>query len=430
MNDILIIFLLVFLNGFFSLSEVALISARRSRLQGLAKAGNTAAIKAIKLQENPDLFLSTCQIGITVVSILTGIYSGERLADDFAALLQDWGVQANYAPTTSKTIIVIIATYLQVELGELFPKRVGIDLADSIALRVSSLMMFLAVISKPIVWFLSKNNLVLSKAFRLRAQDQRVTEEEVKSIIEEGTRSGEVQEVEQDIMERVLVLGDRRVESLMTHRSDLVTLDADMTSAEVEAVINDEPYANYPVIDGSLDELVGIISLKQLVLIIRTENFSLRKACTPPLYFPESMTAYKALEEFKLQHANCAIICDEFGSPVGILALKDILEALVGSIDEPQEQPDIIERADHESWIVSGQCPFYDFLEYFDAEDYFTDDFSTLGGLILEELEHIPHVNEIIEWKEFTLQIVEMDDMRIDKVLVKRKPAEPAEETE
>lgn len=421
MTDILIILLLVLLNGFFSLSEVALISARRSRLQSDAKAGNSAARTALHLQENPDLFLSTCQVSITVVSILTGIYSGETLADDFAALLASWGVVAEYAPLVAKTTIVIIATYLQVEFGELFPKRIGIDLADGIARAIAPFMMFLAIISKPVVWFLSMNNEVLIKLFHLRAQDQHVTEEEIKSVIEEGTRNGEVQEVEQDIMERVLALGDRRVESLMTHRSDIVSLDLDMTAEEVESTVAQDAFANYPVMDEE-GEFVGIVSLKRLVPVLGKPNFSLKEICTQPLVFPDTMTAYKALEELKSRRANCAMVCDEFGYIIGILALKDILEALVGSLDEPLEQPDIIERKDHESWIVSGQCPFYDFLEHFDKAELFTDDFdfSTIGGLILEELGHIPHAGEEVEWNDFSLRVIAMDEMRIDKILVRR----------
>lgn len=425
-TDLLIIAILVVLNAFFSLSEVALISARRSKLQSDAKAGSTAARKALHLQENPDLFLSTCQVGITVVSILTGIYSGQQLHTEFTALLEYWGMGKDISPAFSQTTIVIIVTYLQVELGELFPKRIAIDLADGIARAVAPFMLFLAIVTKPIVWFLSKNNDWLSRAFHLRVKTQYVTEEEVKSIIEEGTRSGEVQEVEQDIMERALALGDRRVESLMTHRSDFVYLEVGMTAKEVEEVVAQDAFANYPVMDEE-DEFVGMVSLKQLVPTLRKPDFSLKNICEQPLFFPETMTAYKALEEMKTHRAHSAMVCDEFGYVIGILTLKDILEALVGSLDEPQEQPDIIEQKDDESWIVSGQCPFYDFLEYFDKADLFTDDFATLGGLILEEMGRIPKVDEEVEWDGFSLRVVAMDEMRIDKVLVRRKEHTAAE---
>ena len=418
MTEIIIILILVAINGFFSLSEVALISARKLKLQTDAKNGSRAAKAALLLQENPDMYLSTCQIGITVVSILTGIYSGKQLAGDFAALLEGMGMGTTLASTVSQTIIVIVATYLQVELGELFPKRVGLDIADKLARAVGPFMLFLAKVTKPIVVFLTWNNNILSKMFGLKPQDMRVTEAEVKSIIEEGARSGEVQEMEQDIMERALFLGDQRVVSLMTHRTDLVTLDVNMTQEEVLKVLSENSFANYPIVDGSIEQTIGIISLKDLVLIIGKEDFNLRDIIEEPTYIPESMTVYKALGELKLAHRNCGLVFDEFGSLSGIIALKDIMEGLVGSIDEPNETPDIIERQDKQSWVVSGQCLFYDFLAYFDMENEYTQEFSTVGGLVLEQLEHIPHVGERLFWNKFCIQVVEMDETRIEKVVV------------
>lgn len=418
--DIIIILILVLINGFFSLSEVALISARRSKLVADAKAGSSAAQAALTLQDDPDKYLSTCQIGITVVSILTGIYSGETLADDFAALLCSWGIAASLAPGISKTIIVIVATYLQVELGELFPKRIGIDIADSLARAVAPFMLFLARVTKPIVWFLSVNTELLIKIFHLHPQDQHVTEEEVKSVIQEGALAGEVQEVEQDIMERVLYLGDLRVEALMTHRSELVTLDVKMTSEEVEKILSDNSFTNYPVVDGRIDNIKGLVSLKDLVLVIRRNDFNLSDVTREPMIFQANMKVYKALELLKSSHKNCALVCDEFGSIAGIIALKDILEGLVGSIEEESEMPEILERSDKNSWIVNGQCPVYNFLSYFDMEDAYSAEYSTVGGLILDELEHIPHVGERILWNHFSMQVVEMDGTRIDKILIKK----------
>lgn len=419
MFDLLIILILVAFNGFFSLSEVALISARRSRLQAEAKAGSRAARMALELMDDPDKFLSTAQIGITVVSILTGLYSGETLADDFAAVLTGWGLSADVAPAISKTIIVVFATYLQCELGELFPKRIGIDMADTTARLTAPLMMFFARLSFPAVWFLSHNTEWLIRIFHLHRDETHVTEEEIKSVIQEGTKAGEVQAVEQDIMERALVMGDRKVESLMTHRADLVTLDINMTAGEVEKVLRDSPFAAYPVVGENLDDVQGMVTLKELVLHLGKPNFTLRKIMQKPVYFPENMTVYKALEQLKSKRLNRALVCDEFGLVQGIISLKDILEGLVGSIDEPTEEPDIVQRADGCSWVVRGQCPFYDFLAHFDKEDSYTTDFSTVGGLILELLEHIPHEGERLTWNGLNFRILRMDDTRIDSVLVK-----------
>lgn len=249
----------------------------------------------------------------------------------------------------------------------------------------------------------------------------RVTEEEVISVIQEGTRSGEVQEVEQDIMERVLAMGDLKVDSLMTHRSELVTLDVNMGVGQVENVIRRHPYAAYPVVDGSLDDIKGIVTLKDLVLRLGKPAFNLARIARQPAYFPENMTVYKALEQLKMGRMNRALVCDEFGSVQGIISLKDILEGLVGSIDMPTEPPNITERSDGRSWVVSGQCSFYDFINYFDMEEHNTSaDFTTVGGLILDQLERIPEEGDSIAWADFSFRVLKMDENRIVRILVKR----------
>lgn len=419
MSDILVILVLVAFNGFFSLSEVALISARRSRLQAEAKAGSKAARIALRLMDDPDCFLSTAQIGITVVSILTGIYSGETLADDFAVVLEGWGVAPGAAPAVAKTVIVVLATFLQCELGELFPKRIGIDMADAMARFSAPPMLFFARLSFPFVWLLSHTTELLIRLFRLRRDESPVTEEEIKSVIQEGTKAGKVQEVEQDIMERALVMGDCKIEALMTHRADLITLDVKMTPADVEAVVRATPYAAYPVVEGTLDEVRGMATLKELVLSLSKPGFSLRRVLQPPVFFPENMTVYKALAELKKRRSNRALVCDEFGQLQGLISLKDILEGLVGSIDEPRETPDIVARADGRSWVVSGQCAFYDFVDYFNKEVALKTDFVTVGGLILDLLGHIPHEGEHLNWNGLHMRILKMDDTRIDSILVK-----------
>lgn len=428
--DIIIILILVAFNGFFSLSEVALISARRPRLMQDAKNGSRTAKMALDLMDDPDTFLGTAQVGITIVSILTGIYSGETLADDFGAILAGWGVSTAYATSLAKTIIVIVATYLQCELGELFPKRIGIDKADAMAKWTAPLMLAFATAAKPIIWFLSHNTEFFIRIFHLKHQDTKVTEEEVKSIIHEGAKSGEVKEVEQDIMERTLVLGDLRVEALMTHRSELETLDVNMTSDDVKYALQQHPHNAFPVVDGAVDEVVGIVTLKDLVLHLHQEDFSLRSIAIAPTYFPDNMTVYKALERLKNIPTGLALVCDEFGSLQGMISLRDIMEGLVGSIDEPEELPDIIVRSDKESWVVSGQCLFYDFLAYFDAEEHYDKDFTTIGGLILDQLEHIPTRGERLTWKCFEFQVVEMDGTRIDKIVVKKTHPQPLAEKE
>ncbi|MEG1580966.1 MAG: hemolysin family protein [Bacteroidaceae bacterium] len=421
MNDILIIFVLLLINAYFSMAEVALISAKKAKLTADMKAGSNGARKAIDLMNDPDKFLSTAQIGITIVSIMTGVYSGSTLADGFSVLLQGWGVSIDYSHTVAQSLIVVVATYLSCIIGELVPKRIGIDFADRIAKFIAPSMFFISKMALPFVWLLSKTTEGLMGLCSLPTKCNTVTEEEIKSMIQEGTDSGEVQEVEQDIMERALILGDQKVEALMTHRKDMIFLEETMTAEEVEQVIRDSVYAAYPVSGDDDDDVRGIVTLKDLVLKLGKPGFSLTPLLHRPLFFPENMTVYKALEQLKQNRFNRALVCDEFGGLQGIITLKDILEGLVGTIHEISEEPDIIERNDKNSWLVSGQCLFYDFLAYFEKEDLYTTDYNTLSGLILSQLERIPMEGETIDWKCFVLEVVDMDGNRIDKILVTKK---------
>lgn len=422
MEHIIIIFVLVLFNAFFSLSEVALISARKNRLKLDAQAGNKSAKMALKLREDPDLFLSTAQIGITIVSILTGIYTSAELADDVANIIAEYGVSYQKALIMAQTLILIVATYLQCELGELFPKRVGIDMADSMARWCAAPMIFFSRLMKPFVWFLSVNTEALIKIFNLQKEDNHVTEDEIKSVIQEGMESGEVDQVEQDIMERTLALGNQRISSLMTYRTDIVTLDVNMTVSAIEEVIQKAPFVTYPVVDGDIENVLGLVTLKDIVTRMNKPGFSLRDNMLQPLYLPENITVYKALEHLKRSHYHVALICDEFGAVEGIITFRDIFEGLVGNITEQSEEPDIIERKDKVSWVVSGQCSFFDFLAYFDETVNFDADFNTVAGLLLTLLDHIPQIGEECEWHTFHFRIVQMDGNRIDKIVVFRVP--------
>jgi putative hemolysin len=219
-------------------------------------------------------------------------------------------------------------------------------------------------------------------------------------------------------MERAMVMGDQRIDQIMTYRTEIVTLDAAMSAADIEKIIKETPFANYPVVDGDLENVVGYVSLKDLVMLQGKQNFSLKSVLQKPLYLPGNITVYKALEHLKRYHSNIAFICDEFGALQGIVTFRDIFEGLVGTIQSKAETPDIIKRQDGKSWVVSGQCPFYDFLEYFDQEDLYDSDYNTLAGLILDLLDHIPTVGEECQWKGFGMRVVAMDGNRIDKVVV------------
>ena len=415
--EIVIIIALILLNGIFSMSEIAIISARKSNLASEAKRGNKAAQSALDLANKPDKFLSTVQVGITLIGILTGLYSGDVLAGDFALILSGLGLPTAYTYPVAQAIIVLIVTYFTIIFGELVPKKFGLSIAEKIAKVMAKPMNILSRIAYPFVWLLSKTTALVCKVLRIKDPDTKVTEEEIISMIQEGREDGEVQEVEQDIMERVFSLGDRDLESIMTHRSEIVFLSMNMSKEQISETVHNSLYGVYPVVNKNLDDIVGMVYLKDMFGKIDKEDFSLEQLIPPAYYFPENMEVYKALDEMKDNHVKYAIVCDEFGSMQGIVTMKDILEALIGTIPDHAEEPDIIQREDG-SWLVDGQCSFYDFLTYFKMTDlYSKNEYNTISGLILELLEHIPQSGEKVTWHVFTFEVVDMDGARIDKIL-------------
>lgn len=419
MNEIIIILSLILLNGLFAMSEIALISARKSSLSQEAKKGNKAARFALKLAGEPDRFLSTIQIGITLIGILTGIYSGAALTDDFAAALARLGLSPVYSAPIAQALIVVAVTYLTLIFGELVPKRIGLSTAEKASKIVARPMYLLSLIAAPFVWILSKSTAGMFNLLGIKESDTKVTEEEIKSIVEEGTKDGEVQAVEQDLVERVFLLGDLKLGSIMTQKNEIVYLTTDMDKSRLKQTLSRQLFDMYPVAGPKKDEIRGVVYLKDLVLQADRPDFRLENIIRPPFYFHENMSVYKALEVMKAEGISRALICDEFGALEGIITLKDILEALVGAVNDTHKEPDIIKRTDSEGWLVDGQCPFYDFLCYFEREDLYENrPYNTLAGLILERLERIPHSGEQVRWNHFVFEVVDMDGIRIDKILV------------
>lgn len=431
MSELFIIIGLILLNGVFAMSEIALISARKSSLNTDAKKGNRAAKVALKLANEPDRFLSTVQIGITLIGILTGIYSGNTIAVVFGEWLASLGIGSNYAFVIGQTLIVVIVTYLTLIFGELVPKRIGMSVAEKAAKVVAQPMYYLSVIASPFVWLLSKSTSVMFGVLGIKSGENKVTEEEIKSIIQEGTEGGEVQPVEQDIVERVFLLGDLGVDSIMTHKSEIVWLDSSMTAAEVRQVLKKDLYEVYPIAEGDLDHVKGIITLKDLVLTLDRPDFNINELIRPATYFYENTNVYKVLEQMKSQNVSRGLICDEFGACIGIITVKDILEGLIGMVnDESENEPSILPRKDGDGWLVDGRCTLYDFLTYFEMEElYENGDYTTLAGLIINQLGFIPKSGEQLTWKSFSFEVVDMDGARIDKVLV-RKIADDSETDE
>lgn len=431
MEEIFIILLLILLNGVFAMSEIAIISARKSSLQADANKGSKAARTALKLAQDPDRFLSAVQVGITLIGILTGIFSGNKIAAEFSALLQRAGMAASGASALAQTIIVILVMFLTLIFGELVPKRIAMSASERVSKIVAGPMKFISLIAAPFVWLLAKTTSLVTRILGIRYQETKVTEEEIKSIIQEGTDEGEVSPVEQDLVERVFALGDLKVSTIMTHRADIVWLDLEMSEQEIRETIESNIFEEYPVVEDDLDHVVGVLSLKEYVLNMGREGgIDLRKMMKEPEYFHENMNVYTVLEQMKQKKISRALVCDEFGSCSGIITLKDIMEALVGNINDDHEDPDIVARADNDGWLVDGMCPMYDFLRHFDIEDSMEDfEYTTVAGLILDELDHMPVPGEKVSWRDFQFEVVDMDGARIDKVIVK-KESQDADEAE
>jgi putative hemolysin len=421
--EFLIIAALIILNGVFSMSEIALVSSRKFKLEADAKQGNRNAKKALDLANNPNTFLSTVQIGITLIGILTGIFSGQSLTDDLTAFFYSIPFLSTYANSLGLITVVVIITYFTLVFGELIPKRLGLSAPEKVSAIIAGPMIVLSAVAKPLIGVLAKtNDFFLGLLGITDREDGIVTEEEIKVMVQQSTDEGEIEKIEQEIVSRVFSLGDRKAGELMTHRNNLVWIDRMDTFSEIKAKVDAQPHSIYPVCDENVDNLIGLISLKQLFREgIGIEGFAIGEHLNEPIYVPENMAAYRVLEHFKLSKMNCAIVVDEYGSLQGIITLNDVMDELIGeSVDISNDDFRILQRSDN-SWLVDGQLPYFELLEYFrisnkaDAEA-----FSTVGGLFISIKHHIPVTGDKIIWKDYELEVVDMDGHRIDKILISK----------
>lgn len=419
MNEILIIIGLILLNGFFSMAEIALVSARKARLEAQANKGDIRARAAVKIAGHPETFLSTVQIGITLIGILTGIYSGGKIVGDVAAGLEHITALQPYAEPTATAIVVVLLTFFSLILGELLPKRLGLNAPEAIAKWVAAPMRVIITITWPFVWLLNKTTGLLLKLLNIKTSDNQVTEEEIKAIISEGTEQGAIEETEQEIIERVFHLGDRNITSLMTHRSDIIWFEMNDSEDTIKEKILREPHSVYPICENSIDHIQGIISIKDMYVTPDDKPF--RECMKTALFVPENNSPYQLLERFKESKIHTCFVVDEYGTLLGLITLNDILEAIVGEMPQHDAHDYEIREREDGSYLVDAQIPFYDFLTKFERTEWMNEgeqDFDTLAGFILHRLERIPKTGDRLEWKEFRIEIIDMDGHRIDKVLV------------
>jgi putative hemolysin len=429
--EIAIILILIVLNGIFSLSEFAIVSAKRARLQQRANKGDSGAAAALELADEPTPFLSTIQIGITLVGIFAGAYGGVTLAEGLAEYFTAFPSLAPYAEAMSITLIVLVITYLTLIFGELVPKRIALNNAENLAASVAKPMRFLSVIATPLVFVVSRSTEAVLKIMGIReTEEPPVTEEEIKIMLEEGTEAGIFERAELSMVEGVFDLGDRRVASLMTHRPDIIALDLDDPDEENLRKMIISGRSNFPAFYEDLDSIVGMVSVKNvLAKIVDAGLPDIKGAVTKPFFVPETISVLKLLESFKESGVHRALVTDEYGSVQGLVTLHDILEAIVGDVrtaGEPVETP-VVVREDG-SWLIDGSTPVDDIKEILSVDAFSGEEegqYQTIAGFIMYVLNRIPKTGDHIDLGDKRYEVVDMDGNRVDKVMVMRIPDDP-----
>ncbi|WNY22750.1 hypothetical protein MmiHf6_00350 [Methanimicrococcus hongohii] len=424
-TELIVILILILINGLLSMSEVAITSSRKSRLKSAAKNGKSGAQKAYELAEKPSRFLAAVQIGITTIGVFLGIYSGITLSGDLAAILSNIEILEPYALPLAILIVVLIVTYFLIVLGELIPKKIGHSRPEFIASLISRPMNFISIILSPAAWFVNGSANFAGKILGIKPYEPATTEEDVIAIVQEGIDGGAIDETEQDLVERIFSLDDRKISSLITHKNDIVSIEVSASQEDVLKTIKETPFSVYPVTDGGIDNIIGVLPVKKLAVEINDSDFSIEHVMQSVNFLPENMTILSVLENFRTAQNQYAIITDEFGSILGLVTLNDIFEALVGDAatrpPSSHEEYEIVQRTP-DSWLIDGQYPFYDFLEYFDLLDFRNEyDYNTLSGMMLDKLGKIPSAGDKFDWLHFELEVVDMDSARIDKVLMTEK---------
>ena len=422
-NDGLVIILLIFVNGILALSEAAMLSVRKARLQQRINGGDKRARLALKLAENPNRFLSTIQIGITVIDVLIGAISGATVAKLLAGIFAGIPALARFSETLGLVIVVATVSYLSIVLGELVPKRLALQNADRVASIIAGPMYFISKLFTPFVWLLGKSTDLILHLFGVKHTDDiLVTEEELLVQLDQGTQAGVFEETEQDMVEGVFSLSDQRVNALMTPRNEIVWLDVNDSVAEIRRKVKESPFSRFPVAEDSLDSILGVVKAKDLLLADLKKGSDLRQIVRPPIHIPETAFGSRALEMFRESKRELMLVVDEFGVVQGLITLADILEEIVGAFEGG---PQATQRQDG-SWLLDGMLPNDEFKEIFnlrhlpDEEEY-----ETLGGFVLLKFGRIPQAADVFEWSGLRFEIMDMDGNRVDKVLVTTMPVRP-----
>lgn len=434
MLEIVLILLLIVFNGVLAMSELAVVSSRRPRLQQMSDEGVPGAAQALALASAPGHFLSTVQIGITLVGILAGAFGGATVARGLETLLAPLPLVGDYAAPISVGVVVLIVTYLSLVIGELVPKQIALTNAEGIAARVASPLSRLARITGPLVHILDGSTKAVLRILNIRNdREGMVSEEEVRLMLAQATEQGVFQPMEEEIVDQVFRLADRKVGALMTPRTEMFWLDINASPEEVYAEIIDSGRSRFPVAEGQLDRVLGVVLAKDLLAqSLQEQPFNLQSIIRPALFVPESTPALTLVERFKQTHSKLAIVIDEYGGVEGLVTVDDILAAIVGDIPEPDEEslPGIRQREDG-SYLIDGLYPIEEFQEFFDVEELpaATEGYyQTVGGFVMASLGQVPQPGDHFHWAALRFEVMDMDGRRVDKVLVSRLPEDTLEE--
>ena len=418
------VLLLILLNGFFALAEMAVISSRTARLQHAAELGRAGARLALELKRDPGRFLSTVQVGITVIGVLASVFGGATLADTMARVLAGvpgWGA---YSASISFALVVIVISYFTLILGELVPKRIALGRPEAIAQRLSGFLRTLARLIGPVEWLLSaSSNLVLRIVPARTGEASPVTEEEITLMLRDATAAGHFEAAETAIVQMALRMGDRRVGGMMTPRTQVEWLDLTDPEEENRRKIHDSDYSRFPVVEGDSHQVIGIVQVKDLLTqMLGSRPFDIKSVVRPAFYLPDTVTALRALEHFKQRSEPMALVIDEYGDFEGVLTLHDILQSLVGDIGAAGEDggPAVVRREDG-SWLVEGMLPVDEVMDLTglrDLEGAESGDFHTLGGFMMARINRIPAVGDRTDIGGFRFEVVNMDGRRVDRVLI------------
>jgi putative hemolysin len=424
--EILLVLGLVLLNGLLAMAEMAIVSARRAGLRQLAEQGHAGARAALRLQADPNRFLSTVQAGITLVGVLNGAFSGVTLARYLIEPLASLGLGAAAAHSVALAVVVAGITYLSLVIGELVPKRLALQHAEAVAIRVARPLDALAVAGRPLVWLLERSTAVGLRLLGVeRPAEPRVTEEEVRSLLAEGTASGIFDPREHAMIEGVLRIADHSVRSIMTPRVDVVWLDVDSPAESIRATMTAHGHSRYPVGRGGLGALVGVVQTKDLVGgLLAGQPLDLGAAVAEPLMVPEGTPILRLIERFRSARVHLAIVVDEYGTIEGIVTPLDVLEAIAGELPEEHDQDPLgaVRRADG-SWLVDGRLSIHETARLLGLHGMdHGEDYATLAGFVLWQLRRLPGPGDGFVWHDLWFEVVDMDGRRIDKVLIQPQP--------